>query len=278
VADDLIGRTLVSYYTPVAAPAPRQRPSVVTAASYLLYVVAALVVVSGIATLTTYHAVLNAVQADDATSVDISTLQTAAKVGLILGIILNLIEAGVFVMLGIFVARGNNGMRITTWVIAGLGVLCFGCGAVGSGISSSIANSEQSNGVTAVRIQDAMPGWARGLSVTVSVLCTLLAIAIIVLLTLGPSNAYFRSQQVAYVPAYPGYPGAAGAYPGYPGAAGAYPGYPTAPDGTPGYPQSGYPQSGYPPPTFPPTYPSNEPPVYPPNYPPSEPPTGGPVG
>ncbi len=245
----------MSYYLPAPTTGPRQRPTVVTMASYLLYAVAALVVVGGVVSLSTLGAVTDAMRDAYAGLPNGADLQSFTKGVLIVSVVVNLLEAALFVVLGVFVAKGNNGMRITTWVIAGLGVLCFGCGAASGGLTSSLRTStSDAQRAATVRVEDAIPGWAHATSIALSVINLLLLIAVIVLLTLAPANAFFRKQPLPQ----PGYP----AYPGYPG-------------GSPG--MAAPPMSPYPvaPPSAPPRWPVSPPAPGAPPVPPNDPPTWG---
>jgi hypothetical protein len=217
----------VSYYVPAADSESRRRPTAVTAASYLLYLVAALVVVSAVVSLATASKVSKAIQDAYADTTNGSDLASVTRVVLFGTIVVYLIVAILFVILGIYVGRGSNAMRITTWVVGGLGLLCFGCGAISGGVSTSLNRSQTpEQRVAAQRVQDAIPGWAHGLSITLSIVITLLLIAIIVLLALTPSNAYFRKVDAPFVPGYPSYPPPPGSEP--PGG-----GWPTDPPPSP---------------------------------------------
>jgi hypothetical protein len=249
----------VSYYLPPAESEPRPRPKVVTLASYLLYAVAALLVMSTVVMISTFSSMTDALQTVEPDATRRADLHNVLQVVLIGSIVLYALIAAFFVVLGVFVGRGSNGMRITTWVIAGLGVLCFGCGAVSGGFASTIQNSQSADQRDAARrVEDAIPGWAHGTSLAISILNTLLLIAVIVLLTLGPANAFFAKLPVA-VPGYPAYP----AYPQFPNVrpGGIYPGAPTAVDPPPGspphWPDPQWPDSQWP--GSPPSDPNNPP-------------------
>ncbi|HEY2792770.1 MAG TPA: hypothetical protein VGJ28_10455, partial [Micromonosporaceae bacterium] len=103
----------MSYAMPAA---PRQRPGVVTAAGYLLFGVAALVLVSIIVSASTYSKEVTQLKVLYADDPNLHNLLSAAKIGLVGGILVDVIAVALLVMLGIFNLRGSNGMRITTWV------------------------------------------------------------------------------------------------------------------------------------------------------------------
>ncbi len=134
----ILGRdTSMSYQTPVPVTGPRARPGTVNAAGYLLYMAAALYLVNviiGLATasksLAAAKDVLTQTQQQTA-NIDVDTL---VKVTVYAGIGINVVVLVAFVLMGMFVLRGSNGWRITTFVVGGLAVLCSFCGLAGSGL------------------------------------------------------------------------------------------------------------------------------------------------
>jgi hypothetical protein len=245
----------MSNYQPAVPTGARPtRPGVVTAAGYLLYVVAVLYAATAIISLATIGKVMNAVEADSVSD-DGPDLKTVVQVTVVIEAIFYLLIVALFVVLGAFVLRGRNGMRITTWVIAGLGVLCTFCGAVGGGLSSTLASQENSlDSTQSEQIQNALPDWARYSTIALDVIILILLGVVIVFLALRPANAFFRRPEPIMIVGYPGY----GGYPtaGYPGSP--YPAYPQP--GEPAYPEPGQPV--YPQPSQP-TYPQAGEPVYP---------------
>ncbi len=217
---------------PVATPAPRPRPSTVTTAGMLLYGLAGLTFISLIISAATFSKLTNAATDAYAGVPNGDTIASAAKIGGIVGFVLDVIVIVLLVLLALFNMRGSNGMRITTWVIAGLGVLCYGCGAIGGGLSGSFSSRSSSGDATqqqlndaADKLRDALPGWLTPVQITASVLSLILAATVIILLALPASNQFFRKQEPEFVP-YPQYP----QYPQMPPVQGTPP---TAPEGTP---------------------------------------------
>jgi hypothetical protein len=142
-----------------------------------------------------------------------------------------------FLVLGLLNLRGANAARIVTWVIAGLGVLCFGClaslSAAGGGMSSRSGNVEGVDTQRATEeINNSVPAWSRPTSLAVLVIIVLAMILVIILLALPSSNAYFRREPVAEPPVpgmpYPSY----GPAPEYPPAPGSPPPAPPPPPGS----------------------------------------------
>ncbi len=203
----------MSYGPPTAAPtaAARPRPGTVTAAGMLLYGLAGLTVISILVSLALFSTITNAAQDAYAGLPNASTVTDAIKIGAVVGVVLDVVIVVLLVLLAAFNLRGNNGMRITTWVVTGLGVLCFGCGAISGGlqgrfsVSGSGNVSSQQLNAAAQRMQDALPGWYHGESMALSVLSLLICAAVIILLAMPASNQFFRKAEPEFVP-YPVYP------------------------------------------------------------------------
>ncbi|GAA0564491.1 hypothetical protein GCM10010172_54940 [Paractinoplanes ferrugineus] len=260
------------------SPAARPRPTVVTAASYLLYLVAVLEVISAIIAFSIIGTVSDALKDVYAGTALSDSSETIIKASYSVGAVLALLLAAGFAILGYFDGRGKNGARITTWVIGGIALCCFGAGLGGNAVSSSLGGSSGTTGGPTSdevqrRVEDALPSWYTPVSTAVSVISLLALLAVIILLALPKSNEFFRKQPAT------GWDPQAG-YPPYPG----QPPYPQT--GQPSYPQPGqapYPQPGqgqYPQPGQPPYPPSGQPPYSPPSggqppYPGQQPPPGG---
>lgn len=217
---------------PVSAT-PRPRPQAVTVAGALLVVVAVLAVINGIVGMLTAGRMADAAReayrsvpevADQADN--LANIARASGIG---GGVLYILGAVGLVVLAMLNLRGRQAARIVTWVLAGLGVLCCGCGAIGNafqGLTSRMGSS--ANGAAAREAQqkmlDAQPGWYRPVNLTVAIIGVICLIVVIILLALPASNAYFKPAPAAWQPPGGGDP----AYPTYPGATG-QPG-PAAPD------------------------------------------------
>ncbi|MEU1747028.1 hypothetical protein [Micromonospora arida] len=223
----------------------RQRPSIVSISSYLLFLFLALQVISLIITLSTFgktRDALRAAYADSATDGD-QVADVFAVVG-IGGSIVLLLLAVVLGVLALFNNQGRNGARITTWIVGGIMVCCVG----GSLLSNAAGGFNTGGGTTGDgpspeeiqrRLEEALPSWVTPVSLLLNVLSLIALIAALVLLALPKANPFFRKQTAAWEPPTPG-----ASYPGNPQAPG-QPGYPQA-SAEPGYPSSGEPS--YPPP------------------------------
>lgn len=201
----------MSYTVPPQPDAPRARPGTVTVAMYLLFFLAALQVISGVIALSSLGAVQDATREAYQDFPQLrDSADTIATVGIVVGVLVALLFAAGFVTLGILDGRGKNAARIVTWVVAGIGVCCFGAGVAGRAASGALSGmGGGTNGpdpAEVQRIQDAaLPSWYYPASTTVSVLALLSAIAVIILLALPASNEFFRKAPPAYEPP-PGYP------------------------------------------------------------------------
>jgi hypothetical protein len=219
----------MSFYDPAGlGPPPFKappRPRVVTVAGMMLFACVLLAVAGGIAAIAAGHTVTANLNAEDATSDDVNTGRTlmAVYAGA------SLVVAVTLGLCGMFILRGRRAMRIVTWVIAGLGVLCLSCSAIGSGGDALISSGSITSSADETLIH-AIPGWYYATSSSLEGVTILLLILVIIFIALPSANAYFRTPASLVYPGYPGYPGYQGAS-GYPGA---------------GYPGTGYPGAGYP--------------------------------
>jgi len=190
-------------YQPVVVESPRARPGSVSAAGYLLFLVALTEVVSAIIGLSVFgkesDALVAAVKKSAADQNKTISDPTSLVHTLIYAqVVIAIIIAVLFVLMGVFVLRGRQGMRITAWVITGLGVLCSGIGLAGEGLAGSAAGADSSTTVD-------LPSWLTTTQRSLSVIDLLAFLAIIVLLALPASNPYFKKPMMAEPPLpYPG--------------------------------------------------------------------------
>jgi hypothetical protein len=192
---------------PSGSPA-RTRPATVTAATWLLLLVAALAVVSVGMAVATAGTVAD-VYREAYRGTELEGTEGVATAGTLGG-------AGFMVLLGIGLAvlavldyRGKNPARIVTWVIGGLTLCCSGAGLALSGVTSNMqfdAGEGPDPAEVQRMVEDALPGWYGPVSITVTVL-TILALAVaLLLLALPPSNEFFRKPERPFEPPVPGYP------------------------------------------------------------------------
>lgn len=217
----------MSYPTP--APSTSVRPGVVSAASNLLYVAAALIVVNGVLPLPYIGKVTDATRGAYAGQPNVDTVTTAVRASLIVSVIISVIVAAAVVVLGLFDRRGMQPARIITWVLGGIGVLCCGLGVLGNaagGAFTSLSRNNSNGFDTAAasrRIAKAYPSWHAPVTITVGLLIVVGLITAIILLATPAAHPFFRRGAIDE--------GAPLAYPAVPYGYPQYPGAPSAPGG-----------------------------------------------
>ncbi|MGC4745089.1 DUF3824 domain-containing protein [Micromonospora sp. DT201] len=233
----------------------RQRPSIVSISSYLLYLFLAVQVISLIITLSTIGKSRDAIR-DAYASSTVDNADQVADVFFAIGLassVLMLVLAAVLAVLAMFNNQGRNGARITTWIVGGIMVCCLG-GSLLSGAAGGMTTGGETGGngpsteEIQRRVEEALPSWVNPVSILLTVIGLIALVTALILLALPKANPFFRKATAAWEPptpgaSYPGHPQAPG-QPGYPQSSGA-PGYPQS-SGEPGYPSSGEPS--YPPP------------------------------
>jgi hypothetical protein len=193
-----------------STPGSKPVPGAVRAAQWLLYLCAAIELLSLIPGFVVVGAVRQAVQEEFAGDPAADAATTAATIGIIFGVTLAVIISVAAIVLGVLLGRGKQPARIVTWVVAGLGVLCMGCSLGGNALSSSLNNMAGAD-ANATAIQDAIleatPGWATAFQTLSTIVVLLALIAVIILLALPASNEFFRKEEEVWVPpTYPGQP------------------------------------------------------------------------
>jgi hypothetical protein len=225
----------------------RVRPSTVTVSSYLLYLVAAIQVISFLVNLSVLGTFQRVYRDAFAGTNQPAVGETVATVTLIGGSALSLLLGLVIAALAMMNNRGRNGSRITTWVLGGIFLCCTGFGLVGAlaGNSMNFGSANNGNGPDPAevqrRLEAGLPGWYNPVSTVLGVVSLLALLGALILLALPASNEFFRKPAPGVEPGLPG-----GTYgdPSYP----AYPNYPAYPPGEPPLP----PPPGTPPPPGPP--------------------------
>jgi hypothetical protein len=237
----------VSDPTYSAAPADRVRPSTVTISSYLLYLVAAIQVISFLMSLSVLGTFQRVYRDAFAGTEQPAVGETVATVSLIGGSALSLLLAIVIAVLAWMNLRGRNGSRITTWILGGIFLCCSGLGLIGAvaGNAMDFGTGGDANAPDQAEIQRRLeaelPGWYNPVSTVLLVVLFLAVLTALILLALPKSNEFFRKRVGVSEPPMPGGTYGGGAEPGYPG-------YPSYPPGEPPLP----PPPGTPPPPGPP--------------------------
>ncbi len=212
----------------------RVRPAVVTYACYLLYLLAALQVISAIvqfSVLGTYSDVTKKAFADTSVG-DAASTATAAVVAV--GAVVSLLFAVGYVVLAIFDGRGRQPARIVTWALLGVSLCCGGYGLVGNATGGFTGNNRRVEGAPSQSelqqmLKDALPSWYQPVILLLGIIALLAAITVIILLALPASNQFFRKQEPVWEPPVPQAPWD---QPGQPPQA-QYPNEPPAPPASP---------------------------------------------
>jgi len=188
-------------YPPQPVPAGR-RPGSVTFAAILMFLIALFATISAITSLASMNQIVDGFReraADtDASQSDVNNLVNVIRGAAIVAAIFMLLFALLLVVLALGVLRGSNVARVFTWIICALGVICGCCGlasVLGQANMTTFSTgdvNEQTAEQLGRALQDSYPGWALGLSGTLSGLQLLGYIAIAVLLALPAASAFFR--------------------------------------------------------------------------------------
>jgi hypothetical protein len=280
----------VAYPNNPVAPSTPPRPTTVTVSSYLLWVTAAIALISAVLSLSVVGRMTD-VYRDVYAGTDAEGTEAVIVGFSVVIVVISILIAAGLVILSIFNNRGRNGARVTTWVIGGIFLCCSGSGLLLASASSSLTGNTGSTagGPSPTEVEDrlneVLPSWYNPLSNTLGVISLLALLGALILLALPASNAFFRKPAAAgWDPSMP-YPYPSSGQPQYPppGQAQYPPGQPQYPPGQPQYPpsgQPGYPPSDQPPyppsgqPSYPPDQPSPAPPDQPSPAPPDQPPPG----
>ena len=181
----------------------RRRPGVVTAAGYLLILVAVLLAVNAVISTTTIGPIFEVMRKAyaEAGIPNSDSLVSFLKGATIFVTVLYLLIAVGLGVLAVFDMRGKNAARIVTWVLGGIGVCCLGCtsasGTAGGSFSGSFSQGQRGGpqidtAELSREIKAAIPAWVGPAQTTIAVVSLLALLAVILLLTLPPANAYFR--------------------------------------------------------------------------------------
>jgi hypothetical protein len=209
-------------YQQPAPEGPKTRPTVVTAAVWIQFATAALLIVSALASLTTVDAVVDATMramesdpslADAGT--DISTFEDFIRIGAYVGVAAYVVFAVFYVVLGLLNNRGNRPGRVLSWILSGIALFCCGLGQlIGLGMQGMTAGSgsEQYNDEMMQAIEEATPMWATVLEWVALFMLIAGSLAIIILLAMPAANEFFRKDE-APMGLYP-YPQPYGEQPG----------------------------------------------------------------
>ena len=183
----------------------KQRPTVVTAACVLMFAIAALSIASAAIGVIMVGRVRDSFleNAGDL-GVDQQFIDAMASVMTITAIataVVQLLIAIGYGILGIFNLRGKNGVRIATWVVSGLFLLCGICGAFSTlaGFTTTSDGTPETERLNQA-MQEAIPAWYNTLSLVLTLISVFGYIAVIVLLALPAANEFFRPAEPQWEP------------------------------------------------------------------------------
>ena len=189
----------------------RQRPSIVSISSYLLFLFLACQVISLIITLSTIGKTRDALR-DAYAGSNVENADQVGDVFYAIGLgsaILVLLLAVVLGVLALFNNQGRNGARITTWIVGGIMVCCVGGGLLSNAAGGFTAGGETgANGPSSEevqrRLEEALPSWATAVSLLLGVISLISLLAALILLAMPKANAFFRKPTAAWEPPTPG--------------------------------------------------------------------------
>jgi hypothetical protein len=187
----------------VSTPGAKPRPGTVTLASALLYLCGAIQLISIIPAFMAIAPVRSVIEEEFAGDPNADTALTATTIAIVIGVIFAVVIGVGAIVLGALIRRGKNPARIVTWVVAGIGVLCMGCGLAGSALQDSLTSVGAANAESAEiqqRILDATPGWTTVWENVTNVIVLVALVAVIILLAVPASNEFFRKEQEVWVP------------------------------------------------------------------------------
>ncbi|MGH3683120.1 MAG: hypothetical protein ACRDT2_23070 [Natronosporangium sp.] len=193
---------------PPPAPPARVRPGTVTAATWLL-VGYAVLAIAGAAIGFANAGTISDVYREAYAGTDAEGAEGIATAGAIGGGAFSILIAVGVIVLAMLNHRGKNPARIVTWVLGGIALCCTGGGLALTGVTSGM-QVDSGSGPDPAEVQrmldDALPSWYGGVSLTLTILAILAIASALLLLALPPSNAFFRKPEQPFEPPAPGYP------------------------------------------------------------------------
>jgi hypothetical protein len=184
------------------------RPTTVTLAGICQFAIAVLsVATAGVALWLSAKLIAAAQEAvrqqDLGGDIDPAAVLGIVKVVLYGSVVAATLPAVLLALFAVFHMGGRNWARIVSWVLAGFGICCgvlaVPLGGGGDGVSSTTGNDETSRAIQDAMVSVDVPGWLDPVRTVVTVVTVLLYLAVIVLLALPQSNAWFKARQAERV-------------------------------------------------------------------------------
>jgi hypothetical protein len=205
-------------YTVTQPPPAKPRPAVVSVAVILLWATLAALLVTTALGFLPNEELTRALDQYYEDHPDVATDATGGSVTTIVlaGFTIAIVIA--FAVLAVFVGRGSQPARVVTWVLSGLGVLCYSCVLLGQAAAPALLRSTGGDeNVEATRellelVREHTPDWQYYLDLLLSLFVLVALTAVIILLAVPAANDYFRKEQEIWIP--PTDPG--GGYPQFP--------------------------------------------------------------
>lgn len=226
----------MSYTIP--GPPPKQRPTVVRIAVYLLWAVVAINIINIILGLLPNPELDQALEEFNRENALPEGAEAANNIAVIAGTAFSALFTIALAVLAVFVGRGSQPARITTWALGGFLVLCQGCGLIVyaslPSLTSGAAGNEDAERAQrqAEIIAENTPAWLATTTTVLSVLSLIALILVIILLAVPAANDFFRKQEEVWTP-----PTGGGGFPQYPPPSGSQdPGAPPTPPAPPAPP------------------------------------------
>jgi len=183
----------------------------VTFAVYAIFANAVLQIVGMVLSFVNIGSTADAMRSVGGTGPEVDSIVSATKAFGYIGVVISLLFAAGWVLLGLFDLRGKQVARIITWVVAGLSLCCASAGLVSLAASGLTTGAGTINGMSASdfqqRVQDAQPAYIKPVTLTLLVIQALLILGVIILLALPASNDFFRKRpETIWEPPLPGQP------------------------------------------------------------------------
>ena len=196
---------------PPPTPESRPRPTSVTVAGLLMWLVALCAVIYLVASLAVIGSFTDAFAEAFAGTDAEGAEGITAVVSAVVPSVGYLLVAVTLLILTIFNNRGKNGSRIATWIVGGVAACCCGLnllssavtdlGTVGTTPEAGMPDPEELQRI----INEHVPGWYEPVTIATIVVGLLALIAALILLALPASNEFFRRRPEPEPPT-PGYP------------------------------------------------------------------------
>ncbi|HZN20695.1 MAG TPA: hypothetical protein VFB84_21290 [Micromonosporaceae bacterium] len=205
----------MSYTVPPAGPPARHRPGSVSAAVWLMYLVAASFVGNAIVAVAAHgpmSEVFERAFADDPELNQEGTATAAAVAATGVSLAVAVFFAAALAVLAALVARGSNAAVIITWVAAGVGICCTGWSVISTLARNALTGFGGAGQTDPEELQrlmeELLPSWYLPAGLTLNALQLLGLVAVAILLALPASRAFFRRTPPppTWEPPVPSYP------------------------------------------------------------------------